>query len=385
MDEQNIINEEDKIYINWFNSVEKLRKSTILKLIRYAGSPGDAFRMSTDEMKKALPQITPEETGSLSKAKQSVSPHRLYEGIIEKGIRITAITDPEYPERLKDIGSPPLCLYHYGVLPDDNTPSVAIVGARACSVYGEKIAAEYGRQLAEKGIQVISGMALGIDSIAQRACVEAKGYSAGILASGCDVCYPRENRTLYDRLKETGCVISEKLPGTQPLRQYFPARNRIISGLSQAVLLVEARERSGSLITADMALEQGREVYAVPGRINECLSAGCNRLIKQGAGVALSPREFMEDLFDENYRQDIRKDVSTKKGSSCLELKKPENLDEGESVIWDALGIDPKPVDTIHKEISKKMIISVPGLMQVLLRMCIKGAARQISATYFTR
>ena len=372
-------------YFNWFYHVKDLRRRSILSLIRYTGSAEEAYNLDSGEIKHALPDLTNLEEIALADAKKSESPDELYKALISKGIRMTTILDEDYPKRLKDIFRPPLCLYYYGQLPDDSLPAVAIVGARVCSSYGEKIAAEYGRQLAENGIQVISGMALGIDSISQKACLEADGYSAGILGSGCDVCYPRESRTIYEGLKVSGAVISENYPGSQPLKQYFPARNRIISGLSQAVLLVEARERSGSLITADTALEQGREVYAVPGRVNESLSSGCNRLIKQGAGIALTPREFIEDLFDENYVQEVRRSVSNKGKESVVEIKKPACLDDIESTIWEVLTLDPMSVDQIHSGISDKVIISIPVLLQVLLKMCIKGAAKQVSATYFTK
>ncbi|MCR5303998.1 MAG: DNA-processing protein DprA [Lachnospiraceae bacterium] len=353
-------------------------------MIRHAGSPGDAYRMDIKEKKQAFPNMTPSEEKALKEAANGPDPDSLWEPVVSSGMKFVSVLDPDYPKRLLAISSPPICLYYYGKLPSDSAPAVAIVGARACSSYGKLVASEFGRQLGEQKIQVISGMAAGIDSISQNAAVDAGGYSAGVLGCGCDICYPKENRRLYEKLKETGAVISERYPSAQPLKQFFPARNRIISGLSQAVLVVEARVRSGSLITADMALEQGRDVYAVPGRVNENLSAGCNRLIKQGAGMAITPREFVEDLLCENY---IEEDLSKEshQGKSVLEIKRPRGLDEGESIIWDALTTDPRSVDQIYNDISNRLVISLPGLIQVLLRMCLKGAAKQISATYFTK
>ncbi len=376
-------NEEHK-YINWFVHTDKLRNEGILRMIRHAGSPGDAYRMDIKEKKQAFPNMTPSEEKALKEAANGPDPDSLWEPVVSSGMKFVSVLDPDYPKRLLAISSPPICLYYYGKLPSDSAPAVAIVGARACSSYGKLVASEFGRQLGEQKIQVISGMAAGIDSISQNAAVDAGGYSAGVLGCGCDICYPKENRRLYEKLKETGAVISERYPSAQPLKQFFPARNRIISGLSQAVLVVEARVRSGSLITADMALEQGRDVYAVPGRVNENLSAGCNRLIKQGAGMAITPREFVEDLLCENY---IEEDLSKEshQGKSVLEIKRPRGLDEGESIIWDALTTDPRSVDQIYNDISNRLVISLPGLIQVLLRMCLKGAAKQISATYFTK
>ena len=167
-----------------------------------------------------------------------------------------------------------------GKLPDENRPTVSIVGARNSSEYGKYAAKLFGERLAAAGVQVISGMARGVDGISQQSAIYAGGDSYGVLGSGVDVCYPEDNRRLYDSLITNGGVISEYLPGTQPKPQYFPQRNRIISGLSDVVLVIEAREKSGTLITVDMALEQGREVFAVPGRICDSLSYGCNSLIR---------------------------------------------------------------------------------------------------------
>ena len=205
-------------------------------------------------------------------------------------------TDDAYPRRLRELASMPEELYVIGELPDDSQPSVAIVGARMCSGYGRRTAYEFGRILAGKGVQVISGMASGIDSSAQEGALDGGGKSFAVLGGGADVCYPRGNTTLYNRLKEQGGIISEQPAGTAPLSFYFPARNRIISGLSDLVLVVEAKSRSGSLITVDFALTQGRTVYAVPGRVGDALSDGCNYLIAQGAGIAYAPEAILNEL-----------------------------------------------------------------------------------------
>ena len=163
------------------------------------------------------------------------------------------------------------------------------MGARSCTPYGEKYALEYGKKLAECGIQVISGLARGVDGIGQRGALLGGGKTFAVLGSGVDVCYPKNHMGLYlDILEQEGGILSELPPGTPPLPQHFPRRNRIISALSDIVLVMEARERSGSLITADLALEQGKDVYALPGPVNSSLSQGCNRLIFQGAGILLS-------------------------------------------------------------------------------------------------
>ena len=211
------------------------------------------------------------------------------------------LTDREYPSRLLEIPQAPKQLYVRGKLPEEGVPSVAVIGARDCSYYGQEVAKRLGRLFGENGIQVISGMARGIDGIGQQAALQAGGSSFAVLGCGADICYPRQNQDLYDRLCKQGGVISEYEWGTPPRAGYFPPRNRIVSGLADAVIVVEARKKSGTLITVDMALEQGKEVYAVPGRLVDDLSSGCNYLIKNGAGILLDMEEFMEELWKQ-YR-----------------------------------------------------------------------------------
>ena len=173
----------------------------------------------------------------------------------EAGIRVVERGERDYPARLLEIPDPPERLYVLGRLPEENLPSVAIIGARECSEYGSYVAARLGECMGRNGIQVISGMARGIDGIGQTAALDAGGSSFAVLGSGVDVCYPARNRRLYERLRERGGVLSEYPPGTPALSRNFPPRNRIVSGLADAVVVVEAREKSGTLITVDMALE----------------------------------------------------------------------------------------------------------------------------------
>ncbi len=201
-----------------------------------------------------------------------------------------------FPLRFEGLSDVPQGLYCIGSLPDDNVPSVAVVGARSCSSYGRKTAFALGKFLAEHGVQVISGMAMGIDSSAQEGALAAGGKTFAVLGCGVDICYPRTSYAVYDALAVRGGIIAEVEPGTKPLAYNFPRRNRIISALSDIVIVVEAREKSGSLITVDCALEQGRTVYAVPGRLGDRLSDGCNYLIAQGAGILWSFEAVMEEL-----------------------------------------------------------------------------------------
>ncbi len=217
----------------------------------------------------------------------------------ERGVehRIVNIRDKGYPKKLKRLCDAPISLYVKGALPDPAKKTVAVVGARRCSVYGSKTARSLARKLAKHGVQIISGLAYGIDAAAHEGCIEGGGNTFGVLGCGIDIVYPPSNAPLYEKLLSSGGgIISEFDPGTPPLPYRFPIRNRIISALSDAVVIVEAKKRSGSLITASYALEQGVPVYAVPGRLGDRNSEGTNELLWQGASPALSAEHILADL-----------------------------------------------------------------------------------------
>lgn len=223
-----------------------------------------------------------------------------FKGMPKRGgpskIRFASFDSPLYPEKLTRIPDPPFGIYFIGTLPKEEAPACAVIGARESTIYGREMAGVFARALAEAGVLIISGMARGIDGIAGMTALQAGGYSLAVLGCGADVCYPPQNRELYERLCSEGCVFSEYPPGTRPQARLFPPRNRIISALSDLVLVIEARERSGTLITVDMALEQGKDIYALPGRICDGTSRGCNELIRQGAGIAVSPDAVLQAL-----------------------------------------------------------------------------------------
>ncbi len=233
-------------------------------------------------------------------------PERIEEELKKAGVRFVAALEERFPQKLKEIPDPPFGIYFKGRMPEENEPAAAIIGARLASGYGREQARRFGRRIGARGIAVISGMARGIDGIAQKAALDAGGKSYAVLGCGVDICYPEENRDLYEQLLQEGGVLSEYPPGTFPDARLFPPRNRIISGLSDLVLVIEARKKSGTLITVDMALEQGREVYALPGRVSDALSDGCNRLIRQGAGAATCPEDILEFFFGTGDRDCVK-------------------------------------------------------------------------------
>ncbi len=212
------------------------------------------------------------------------------------GVAAVGWDDSRYPGLLRQIADPPPVLFVRGDPALLCRPAVAVVGCRAASPYGLQVARRYGRELAGAGLVVVSGLALGIDGAAHEGCLAGNGVPVAVLACGVDVPYPRLHRRLYDRVAAQGAVVSEYPPGTPPARFRFPARNRIVSGLSLGVVVVEAGRRSGALITARFALDQGREVFAVPGRVDAPTSEGCHRLVQEGAKLAATVADILDEL-----------------------------------------------------------------------------------------
>ena len=244
-----------------------------------------------------------------------------------------------------------------------------MIGARACSNYGYLAAKELGKELAVNGIVVVSGMAKGIDSVGQRSALSVGGKSFAVLGCGPERCYPREEIELHTQLCRQGGVLSEYPINTEPLRQHFPARNRIISGIADVVLVMEARERSGSLITADMALDQGKDVYALPGPVTSALSTGCNMLIKQGADILISPENLLEEwgILQENLGKNSKNEK--------ILLERSENL------LYSCLDLHPQNLG----EIIRKTGLSVPEVLDILVRLEVMGYVKEISKNYYVR
>lgn len=247
------------------------------------------------------------------------------------GAELLVMEDSDYPLILKEIFDPPMVLYVRGTL-ERAARRVAVVGARRCSPYGTSLAREFGEKIAAAGLTVVSGGARGIDTAAHRGALCApKGKTIAVLGCGIDVAYPSENRRLFDAIAERGAVISEYAPGTQPLPVFFPARNRIISGLSSGTLVVEAARRSGSLITAELALSEGRDVYAVPGSVLSPTSEGCHALIAQGAKLTARPGDILEDFgLGTKAPRGARKSLSSeeRKIYQVLSFDHPLTMDE---------------------------------------------------------
>lgn len=285
--------------------------------------------------------------------------------------RIECITrrDRRYPERMRELPDMPERIYVLGNLPRDDVPSIAIIGARKSSYYGRSQASAYARYFSSLGIQVISGMALGIDGEAHRGALEGGTPTYAVLGCGVDICYPRSNEILYQKIQQKGGIISEQPPGQGARPGFFPLRNRIISALADVILVIEAREKSGSSITVNYALEQGKAVYALPGPVGKELSVGCHRLIDEGAGIAYTPEIILREW-----------EHKTKKEENPLKKKKI-GLAGDRDLVYSVLDLQPKSLN----ELAKKSQMSLQKTAQALIELELLGMITEVGKNYYRR
>jgi DNA processing protein len=304
---------------------------------------------------------------NLIKFRSDVSLDEIYDRIQKQNIQVLIWDDEDYPVRLREINNSPPVLYVRGKITTADEWSVAIVGTRRISPYGHQVAERIAAKLASSGITVVSGLALGVDTIAHHSSLNAGGRSLAILGSGVDRIYPSQNRGLAEKLIEKGALISDYAPGTPPEANNFPPRNRIISGLSLATVVVEAGLKSGALITANFALEQGREVFAVPGNIFAPQSRGPNRLIQNGAHPLLDPQEILEilDLTRVNEQREAR-------------VVLPSNTTEAR--LFEILGHEPMHVDDVCTQTD----LPIDQVIATLAFMELKGMVRQVGGMRYT-
>ncbi|MCE5312294.1 MAG: DNA-processing protein DprA [Nitrospiraceae bacterium] len=295
----------------------------------------------------------------------------------ELGISIIPLTDPAYPEQLRPFDDAPIILYVKGSITPDDINSVAVVGSRLMSEYGRSAARQISFGLASSGITIISGMARGIDTTAHESALKAGGRTIAVLGSGLDVPYPSENKKLFAKIAEAGAVISEFPFGTGPLRENFPRRNRLISGLSMGVLVVEAAAGSGSLITASYGLEQGKEIFAVPGSIGQKNSEGTNALIKNGARLVQQAEDIIEELAPK-IKNNIRLSTPRRPQEMLAQLDALE-ISGDEKAICTVLASGARQIDQISRELN----ISSARLSGILLNLELKGLIRQLDGKKF--
>lgn len=348
------------------SSIPDLGPVTIKKLIARFGSPEAVFRAGRDELTSV------EKVGrKRAEAIRNFSGFNAIEESVKKlekqGILPVTLNSDIYPEMLREIPDAPLVLYIKGEPQKDDRYALAVVGSRKPTPYGVSVAMTMASELSAMGFTVVSGLARGIDTGAHIGAVRAGGRSIAVLGSGIDVPYPPENKGLIERIAQSGYVVSEFPPGTGPNRENFPRRNRIISGLSMGVLVVEAAEGSGALITADHALDQGKEVFSIPGNINSPVSKGTNELIRKGAKIVVTAEDIIEEL------------APVLKGFIKSREKVRIEISDEEKALCGALSGEPVHVDDISRE--AKMPVS--KTLAVLLGLELKGVVRQTEGKRF--
>jgi DNA processing protein len=343
-----------------------------ISLVKHFGSPEKVLSASEKELAE-LPDIGPVTASSIrnqvfwDKTEEQVK-------LLEKNqIKIVTFKDENYPENLKSIYDPPPFLFLKGEIRKEDQNAVAIVGCRSASVYGKRITERIGRELAKNGITIVSGLARGIDSIAHLSALKENGRTLAVFGSGLDIIYPPENKKLAEEIVSNGAIISEFFLGTKPEAPNFPRRNRIISGLSLGVVIVEAGTKSGALVTASCALEQNREVFAIPGNLGSKNSEGTNALIKQGAKLVTTVEDILEELK-----------ITTKgkrPDSSAQTEKDISHLSEMERNIFKLISDEPYHIDKIATQAS----VSLPQALSALLSLELKGLVKQLSGKMFVR
>jgi DNA processing protein len=353
-------------YWYWLCNLNQIGDKKINELLMYFHSPIAIFAAKEEELRK-INNLREMDIKTIMNERNPKKIEENYGKLSEKGIQFITRNEKTYPLRLKNIYNPPFCLYVRGKLPLENKISLAIVGARNCSNYGKEMAIYFAKELSRHGIQIISGLARGVDGYAHKGALISGYGTYGILGCGIDTCYPTSNLNMFMEMQEKGGVISEYGLGVYPKKGNFPMRNRIISGLSDGILVIEAKCKSGSLITVDMALEQGKDVFALPGRICDDLSQGCNSLIKMGAEIINSPEDILI-----HYHIDSRQ--------NGMEIKKNDNkLETKEKMVYANLSCIPKHVSQIVEQTG----LNASEIMEVLLCLELKEYIKQTTKNYY--
>jgi len=387
----------------WYAQLEGLSQRQKTKLLQHFHSPEDIFYASRKELE--LLEIAEPEMLEALENKNLTQARQIVQSCERQRIGILTYGDALYPARLRNIADAPVVLYYRGFVPDfDAQPVVAVVGTRKASAYGLSAAKTLSRQIACCGGLIISGAAAGIDTVAMESALQTGHTTVGVLGCGVDVVYPRSNRSLYDRTEEKGCLLSEYPPGSKPERWHFPQRNRILSGIANAVLVVEAPEASGALITARYAMEQGKDVFAVPGNIDSESCAGCNILLQEGAAAACTGWDVLRDyapqypevvarraviftdpeplIAKEAQEKDDKKDIDNPAPTPYSVINEQlSQLTEEEQAVMACLTQEPRPVDEIIAQLGEPAGKILSLLTKLSLRkLVVNHPGRRVSA-----
>ncbi|MFN3534468.1 MAG: DNA-processing protein DprA [Desulfatiglandales bacterium] len=348
-----------------------LGSGSIRQLIGRYRNPDEIYKASEEELSK-IEGISPNVAKRIKAQEYMEDPQKEYIRAQRLGAQILTYWDKRYPSLLKEIKYPPVLLYCLGRPIWESMPLVAVVGSRHPSHYGRRVSNGLAYGLSKRGICVVSGLAAGIDTSAHEGAISSGGHTVAVLGTGLDVIYPKANRSLFEKIPKQGAIITEFPLGTPPDPKHFPIRNRIISGISLGVVVVEATRSSGSLITASMAAEEGREVFAVPGSIESMKSTGCHYLIRQGAKLV----EKVEDILEELRLPNHFSGSSESKAEGHL-----EGLNREELTILDHLERDPIHID----ELSRALGIDTGALSSLLISLELKGLIAQLPGKFYVK
>ncbi len=355
----------------WISKNEGIGHKTTVMLLNAFHSIEGVYQAKHEELLKL--NLKEEVIGYLNKKYSIEELENEFDHMKKRGIHFICIEDEEYPEKLKKLYDAPWFLYYRGELPNDNLPSIAVIGARDCSAYGSDVAYYFSKELSMLGIQIISGLARGVDGMAHKGAISCGGKTYGGIGNGLDLCYPRENYGLYQEVNLHGGILSEYPIGSKALPYHFPLRNRIIAALSDGILVVEAREKSGTLITVDSGLEQGKDIFALPGKLTDELSKGCNLLIQNGAKLVLSPEDILVEL-----RNQYSSLLGVKTNATLL---KKEDLTEMEQRVYSLLSYQ-----AIHvEELLVKTDLNQGQLLEALFELESKQYVRLITGQQYIR
>lgn len=365
----------DEKYRLFLSSIDGLSLTAVNMLLARFETAENIFKAGEDEL-RAVEGICSSYVDRILWQRQSFEPEAEEERLAGLGIRYYSRVHPEYPKRLACIEDAPAGIFCIGKLPDSTLPAIAIVGSRVCGTYGRELSLKFAKQLAGAGVDIISGMAAGVDGFSHRGALNGGGRTYAVLGCGVDICYPAGNRDIYERIRGSGGIISEYYPGTAPASYNFPRRNRIISALSDGILVVEARERSGTWITVEMGLEQGKDIYAIPGRIGDELSIGCNRLIRQGARLVTCPEDIIVELAP-HYGYFVNRSAAD--GFAGSKRRSPSGLSASEKRVLKKLEFVPKSTD----ELAALTGMTITELLTALTMLELKGFCARVDRNMY--
>ncbi|ONI43387.1 DNA protecting protein DprA [Candidatus Epulonipiscioides gigas] len=364
---------DEDVYSIWLNSVG-ISSNIKVKMLEAAGSFKEVYYINEKRCKDF--DLKKEQIEKFITAKEDIEKsYKILEYSKQNGIDIINIAQKNYPEALSHINEPPIVLYGKGNKEALSEISIAIVGSRNCSDYGFQMATKFARELAEVGVCVISGLATGIDSCAHRGSLAVPNKTLAVLGTGVDICYPKTNMSLYNKIIDNGYIISEYAPETKPITYHFPQRNRIISGLSLGVLVVEAAQKSGSLITATHALNQGKLTFAIPSNLGSKFGEGSNEFIKDGCAKLIQNIQDIIEEFSLHIKVKLKQNMNEKNNN------KKNLLDKNETLVYDCF--DTNPIS--YNEILEKTRLENSTLDSILLRLSLNNIIFRIPGNRYLK